>query len=31
MSENGIGLEAFTEIKQININLAPGPIGWYRH
>jgi len=25
------GLEAFTEIKQININLAPGKIGWYRH
>jgi betaine-aldehyde dehydrogenase len=25
------GLEAFTETKQININLAPGPIGWYSH
>ncbi len=25
------GLEAFTEVKQININLAPGKIGWYRH
>jgi len=24
------GFEAFTELKQININLAPGPIGWYK-
>jgi betaine-aldehyde dehydrogenase len=25
------GLEAFTEVKQININLAPGPVGWFRN
>lgn len=25
------GLDAYQEIKQININLAPGPIGWYRN
>lgn len=24
------GLDAFQEIKQININLNPGPIGWYK-
>ena len=24
------GLEEYQEIKQININLAPGPIGWYK-
>lgn len=23
------GLEEYQEIKQINLNLAPGPIGWY--
>ena len=23
------GLEEYTEIKQININLAPGPVGWF--
>jgi betaine-aldehyde dehydrogenase len=23
------GLDEYTEVKQININLAPGPIGWY--
>jgi betaine-aldehyde dehydrogenase len=23
------GLEEYQEIKQVNINLAPGPIGWY--
>jgi len=23
------GLEAYTEIKQININMTPGPLGWY--
>jgi betaine-aldehyde dehydrogenase len=23
------GLEAYTEVKQININLAPGPVGWF--
>lgn len=25
------GLEEYQEIKQININLAPGSIGWYEH
>lgn len=25
------GLEEYQEVKQININLAPGPIGWYEH
>ena len=25
------GLEEYQEIKQININLTPGPIGWYEH
>jgi betaine-aldehyde dehydrogenase len=25
------GLDAFTEVKQININLAPGPVGWFRN
>ncbi|MDR3112567.1 MAG: aldehyde dehydrogenase family protein [Elusimicrobiota bacterium] len=24
------GLDEYTEIKQININLAPGPIGWFK-
>ena len=23
------GIEAYTEVKQININLNPGPIGWF--
>jgi betaine-aldehyde dehydrogenase len=23
------GLDEYTEVKQININLAPGPIGWF--
>lgn len=23
------GYEAYTEVKQININLAPGPVGWF--
>jgi len=23
------GLEAYTETKQININMTPGPLGWY--
>ena len=23
------GLEAYTEVKQININLNPGPVGWF--
>jgi len=23
------GFEAYTEVKQININLAPGPVGWF--
>jgi betaine-aldehyde dehydrogenase len=23
------GLEEYQEVKQVNINLAPGPIGWY--
>jgi betaine-aldehyde dehydrogenase len=23
------GIEAYTEVKQININLAPGPVGWF--
>jgi betaine-aldehyde dehydrogenase len=23
------GLEAYTEVKQININLDPGPVGWF--
>jgi betaine-aldehyde dehydrogenase len=23
------GLDEYTEIKQININLAPGPVGWF--
>lgn len=25
------GLEAYTEVKQININLAPGRIGWFKN
>ncbi|MDO4491735.1 MAG: aldehyde dehydrogenase family protein [Lachnospiraceae bacterium] len=25
------GLEEYQEIKQININLTPGPVGWYEH
>ncbi len=25
------GLEEYQEIKQININLTPGPVGWYTH
>ena len=25
------GLEEYQEVKQININLAPGTIGWYEH
>jgi betaine-aldehyde dehydrogenase len=25
------GLEEYQEIKQINLNLAPGPVGWYQH
>lgn len=25
------GLEEYQEIKQININLTPGPLGWYEH
>jgi betaine-aldehyde dehydrogenase len=25
------GLEEYQEVKQININLNPGPIGWYEH
>jgi betaine-aldehyde dehydrogenase len=24
------GLEEYQEIKQININLAPGPVGWFK-
>jgi betaine-aldehyde dehydrogenase len=24
------GLEEYTEVKQININLAPGPVGWFK-
>lgn len=24
------GYEAYTEVKQINTNLAPGPLGWFR-
>ncbi len=23
------GLDGYTEVKQININLAPGPVGWF--
>jgi len=23
------GLEEYTEVKQININLAPGPVQWF--
>lgn len=23
------GYEAYTEVKQINVNLAPGPVGWF--
>lgn len=25
------GLDAYTEIKQINVNLQPGPLGWYNN
>ncbi len=25
------GLEEYQEIKQINLNLTPGPVGWYQH
>ncbi len=25
------GLEEYQEIKQINLNLAPGPVGWYQN
>jgi betaine-aldehyde dehydrogenase len=25
------GLEEYQEIKQININLKPGVLGWYEH
>jgi len=25
------GFEAYTEVKQININLAPGRIGWFKN
>lgn len=25
------GLEEYQEVKQININLNPGPVGWYEH
>jgi betaine-aldehyde dehydrogenase len=25
------GLEEYQEIKQVNINLSPGPVGWYTH
>jgi betaine-aldehyde dehydrogenase len=25
------GLEAYTELKQININLDPNPVGWFRN
>lgn len=25
------GLEAYTEVKQINLNLAPGPVGWFEN
>lgn len=25
------GLEEYQEVKQINLNLAPGPVGWYQH
>ena len=25
------GLEEYQEIKQVNINLTPGPAGWYEH
>ncbi len=25
------GYEAYTEVKQINLNLAPGPIGWFKN
>jgi betaine-aldehyde dehydrogenase len=24
------GYEAYTEVKQINTHLQPGPVGWYR-
>ena len=24
------GLDAYLETKQININLAPAPLGWFR-
>ncbi|MDR1640795.1 MAG: aldehyde dehydrogenase family protein [Clostridiales bacterium] len=24
------GLEEYTEVKQININLVPGPVGWFK-
>ncbi len=25
------GYDAYTEVKQINTNLAPGPLGWFKH
>ncbi len=25
------GLEEYQEVKQINLNLTPGPVGWYEH
>ena len=25
------GLEEYQEVKQININLTPGTVGWYEH
>ncbi|MFP3040330.1 aldehyde dehydrogenase family protein [Treponema primitia] len=25
------GLEEYQEVKQVNIHLAPGPVGWYTH
>ena len=25
------GLEEYQEVKQVNINLYPGPVGWYEH
>lgn len=25
------GLEEYQEIKQVNINLNPGVVGWYEH
>ncbi len=25
------GLEEYQEVKQINLNLTPGPVGWYQH